>query len=166
MVRATDSVLATGTRSFAIAWRLQTVGCVLRTIAKCGPPTAQIVPHITAVKVNTHPAPVGWIHALLHISMERRVRPIGDRRNVTMLHRVPVNVSHVPSVIGLISNKMLPEAPLPEICFLTLLSRLAQRCISTLAATLADMSLDDCPSRRKIVVFRRRCPQAVQVVGE
>ncbi len=53
----------------------------------------------------------------LYITVEAAVRPIGDTRDVAMLHRIEMDVIDMAFVICLISNGMLPVTPLPNTLF-------------------------------------------------
>jgi len=90
--------------------------------------------------------------------------PIHRTRNPTVLHRVEMNVIHMPRQIGLIPDLMLPIAPLPDA---TLAFGLAAD------ADVLDFShpprkpcLDLRPAQRIIGVVRGQTPNRVQVFGQ
>jgi hypothetical protein len=56
------------------------------------------------------------------------MRPIYWSVNITMLHRIIINIIHVPPPISLIPEEVFPETPLPDFLFAPLVSRVAKPC--------------------------------------
>jgi hypothetical protein len=46
--------------------------------------------------------------------MKRRIRPITDLRDESMLDRIIMNIIRTPGIIAVIADLMLPRAPLPQ----------------------------------------------------
>src|SRR5690606_21696625 len=78
---------------------------------KPSPPLPHHQPAVIDTTPIRRPPPLG------HVSMQRRIRPIHGPRDVSMLHRVEVDVIDVPLQIVLVADQMLPISPLPEAAF-------------------------------------------------
>lgn len=59
-------------------------------------------------------APVFRQNSVPHVAMKRGVRPVAHPRDQTVLHRVEMNVIHVPFEIAFVANGVFPEAALPQ----------------------------------------------------
>ena len=49
--------------------------------------------------------------------MKRRMRPIADAPDQAMFHGIDVAIFDMASIIGFITDQVLPEAPLPDAAF-------------------------------------------------
>jgi hypothetical protein len=63
--------------------------------------------------VNPSTTPIHRINPILSITMKCRIWPFADLLAIPMLHRVVMNVIHVPDKIGFIANLMFPIPTLP-----------------------------------------------------
>ena len=77
---------------------------------------------------------------------------------MTMFNRIVVNVIHMSSPILFISQKMFPEASLPDF----LLATRGQRCIYS----DCKITLDQSPAGREVGVVRRQLPDTMEMVGQ
>lgn len=81
-----------------------------------------------------------------------------------MLDRIEVAVFDVPRVIGVVTNQMFPEAPLPDAAFI---ARLADsRAPLVLRQGFGEARLDQPPTRGKIRVVSRQTPNCMEMVGK
>jgi hypothetical protein len=62
-------------------------------------------------------APIRRIHPGRHLPMERGIRPIAHSRDVTVLHRIPMDVIDMAVEIVWVADLMLPKPPLPNRTF-------------------------------------------------
>ncbi len=62
-------------------------------------------------------APIRRVRSRRHIPMERGMRPIANSRDVTVLHRIPMDVIDMAVEIVLVADLMLPKPPLPNRTF-------------------------------------------------
>ena len=76
--------------------------------------------------------------------------PIGWIGYIPMFHRVPVDVIHVRPEVGIIADKMFPEAVLLD---------------SSLANSTCESVFDQSPAGREIVFAFGKRPDGVNVVG-
>ncbi len=72
-----------------------------------------------------------------------------------MLDRVVMNIFNVPDKVFLISDLMLPEAMLPYRAFFEFLS-----------AVSTEVTFDQSPARRKIIIVLRKSPNAMEMLGK
>lgn len=96
--------------------------------------------------------------------MEARVGPILGSRHVPVLHRIPVDVVHVSSEVGVIAYQVLPVPSLSDTAFAFVdtpgASMLPKRQVAR------EPSLDESPAEREIGIFRWQGPDGVEVVGK
>ena len=62
-------------------------------------------------------APIRRVRPRRHIPMERGIRPIAHSRDVTVLHRIPMDVIYMPVEIVGVADWVLPKPPLPNRTF-------------------------------------------------
>lgn len=62
-------------------------------------------------------APIRRVRFRRHIPMERGIRPIAHSRDVTVLHRIPMDVIDMAVEIVWVADLMLPKPPLPNCTF-------------------------------------------------
>ncbi|MFO1423577.1 MAG: hypothetical protein U1F70_07970 [Candidatus Competibacteraceae bacterium] len=62
-------------------------------------------------------APIRRIYPRRHILMERGIWPIANLFDVTVLHRIPMDVIDMPVEIVWVADWMLPKPPLPNRTF-------------------------------------------------
>ena len=86
--------------------------------------------------------------------------PIGWIGYIPMFHRVPVDVIHVRTEVGIIADKMFPVPALPYASFAMAAT---SRCVSQ---RFGEMSFDQSQSFREIMIILRQTPDCVKVVGE
>src|SRR5262245_27109416 len=63
------------------------------------------------------PSPIGWKHALRHVTMKAAVGPVRNAADVSVLHRIEVNVINMPLEIRVVTDCMLPVSALPNFLF-------------------------------------------------
>ena len=63
------------------------------------------------------PTPIRWIIPIFHTPVKRWIRPISDAFYQSVLHRIKMDIIHVPPKIILITNHVFPKTPLPYRCF-------------------------------------------------
>ena len=61
--------------------------------------------------------PVLWKNPGAHVTMKRRMRPILDAADQTMLYWIDVAVFDMAGEVSLVTDQVLPEAPLPDAAF-------------------------------------------------
>src|SRR6202008_2318023 len=104
-------------------------------------------------------APISGVDSLLHVAVKGRIRPIRHLPHKAMLHRIPVDVVHVPAQVFVVANAVFSEAALPQAAFPALEFRLAQRGDGELlAASLADAALDASPACAEVMIVRGQLP--------
>jgi len=100
------------------------------------------------------------------MAMKARPWPIFRLVNEFVFYRVEMNVVAVAKVIVLVADSVLEVARLPNAAPSLTLSG----CIPIASATgevfMGEMGFDLSPSRGKVIVVVRECPDAVQMVGE
>src|SRR3546814_21074869 len=64
-----------------------------------------------------NPTPILRQPSLGHIPMQRRIRPIHGPPDVSMFHRIEVDVIDVALPVVLVADQMLPTQPLPDPAF-------------------------------------------------
>lgn len=64
-----------------------------------------------------YPAPLKPIDSHANIAMETRMRPVANSPDQPMFHRIPMHVINMFRVIGLITDRVLPKASLPNCPF-------------------------------------------------
>lgn len=62
-------------------------------------------------------SPILRQHPIIHKPMESGVRPIHNTRHVPMLHRIPVDVVHMPGEVDFVAYQMLPIPSLQDAAF-------------------------------------------------
>lgn len=62
-------------------------------------------------------APIRRVHPRRHLPMERGIRLIAHSRDVTVLHRIPMDGIDMPVEIVGVADLMLPKPPLPNRTF-------------------------------------------------
>lgn len=62
-------------------------------------------------------SPIGGVRPRRYIPMERGIRPITHSRDVSMLHRIPMDVIDMVVEIVLVADLMFPKPPLPNRTF-------------------------------------------------
>ena len=72
------------------------------------PPARHVVSHLPNIT-----GPIRRQESLMDIPVERRMRPIPDAANETVLHRIEVDVVDVAREVVLIPNGVLPKSSLP-----------------------------------------------------
>ena len=91
------------------------------------------------------------------------MRPIGDARDVPMLHRIEMDIIDMALKIRVIANGMFPIAPLPD----TFLSFADFACGPRhWIKTSRKAALDQAPTYREIVIALRQRPKRVDVIGQ
>ena len=93
--------------------------------------------------------------------MKAAVWPIDHTRDVTVLHRIEMDVVDVTFEISIIANGMLPVASLPDTLFP--LRDFALRSWPR-AKTVGKAALDEAPARGEIRVVLGQRPQRVNMV--
>ena len=58
--------------------------------------------------------PIGSANPFFDPTMKARMFPLLRTLRMSVLHRIVVNIIHMPGKILLIANEMFPEAPLPN----------------------------------------------------
>src|SRR5262249_46469297 len=59
-------------------------------------------------------APVSRQHTVLHIAVEAAVRPVANPSDITVLHRIEVDVIDVTLEVRIVSDCVLPKPSLPD----------------------------------------------------
>jgi len=62
-------------------------------------------------------APIRRVRPRRHLPMERGIRPIAHSRDVTVLHRIPMDVINMAVEIVLVADLMFQKPPLPNRAF-------------------------------------------------
>ena len=59
------------------------------------------------------PTPIRRIDAGRHVTMERGIRPVLHPLHMAVFQWIHMHIIHMPLVIGLVADQMLPIVPLP-----------------------------------------------------
>src|SRR5262249_42228881 len=95
------------------------------------------------------PSPIGWKHALRHVTMKAAVGPVRNAADVSVLHRIEVSVINMPLEIRVVTDCMLPVSALPNSFFaLDNLARRSRPCVETARET----ALDQIPACREVSI--------------
>jgi hypothetical protein len=100
----------------------------------------------------------------LYVAVERRMRPIADTRDQTVLDRIDVTIFDVAAKILLIADQMFPEPTLPDGAFTSRNADVAPRLGR--GNGLGEGDLNQPPAQRKIGVAGRQCPNCVDVIRQ
>ena len=92
--------------------------------------------------------------------MERRIRPVFRCCDEAMLHRVPVNVIDMAVEVVGVTDKMFPEAPLPDSALA--LSAASARVVRT-GKRFRKTRFYEPPAHGIIMIVRRQAPDAMEV---
>src|ERR1700756_2376166 len=92
------------------------------------------------------------------------MRPFGWARGMAVLDRIVVNIVHMPRVVALVADHVLPKAALPDTAFTLQSTTPAQMLV--LRNALREQTFDAPPTRGEISIVRRQCPHAMQVIGQ
>src|SRR5262245_10221116 len=96
--------------------------------------------------------------------METTVRPVTDPGDISVLHRIEVDVIDVAREIRVITDCMLPKPSLPDSRFASAyLAPRSQRCRTQPAGKSA---FDLSPARCEIGIARRQCPNGMEMVRQ
>jgi hypothetical protein len=96
--------------------------------------------------------------------MKRRVRPIADPPDQTMLDRIDVAILNMPSIIGLVADQMLPKSALPDATFAACKADRTE--LFLLWKRFGEASFDQAPAKRKIRIARRQCPYRMEMIRQ
>jgi hypothetical protein len=96
--------------------------------------------------------------------MKRAERPISNLGYIAMLHRIEMDIVHVPLEIGGVPDGVLPITPLPKPPFTARAFALRARC--SLFKSARKSCLDQTPAQRVVVIPTRQRPQRMQVIRQ
>jgi hypothetical protein len=102
--------------------------------------------------------------ANFEIATIRGMRPILGLIHKPMLHRVEMDVIHMPLQIGLVADRMFPVTPLPDSTLAPFVSHTAAALVIRDAE--AEIALDPLPAGREIRVSLRQPPDPVHVLRQ
>lgn len=98
------------------------------------------------------------------ISVETGIRPFFNGFHIAMLHRIPVNVIDMLTVIRFVTDKVFPESPLPY-ASLSPFSPALENFLTFFDMT-GKISLDQAPSNGESRIAIRQHPDAMQMIWQ
>ena len=113
-------------------------------------------------------SPIQIVNTFRNPTMKRGVRPICGARNVTMFHRVEVNVIEMCLEVVFIFNRMLPETPLPDASPSILFSRVRGALFQSplFQISFCEFLFYPAPAFREVGISRRQRPDRVKMIRQ
>src|SRR5580704_7290758 len=96
--------------------------------------------------------------------MDTAVRPVADPSDISMLHRIEVDVIDVTLEVSVIAYCMLPKPSLPDTRFAPL--HLAPRPQLRRRQLAGESAFDLAPAWGKIGIVGRQCPNGMEMVRQ
>jgi hypothetical protein len=104
-------------------------------------------------------APVSRQQTVLHMAVEAAVRPVANASDITVLHRIEVNVIDVTLEVRIISDCVLPKTSLPDSRFTP--PYLAPRPQLRRRQLAGESAFDLAPAFREIGIAGRQGPNGM-----
>jgi hypothetical protein len=128
----------------------------------CDPGVRFTRQEILSCRVHCHPNPLE--QTSLDVTVEAAMGPIGYAGDVSMFHRIKMNVVGVAFQVGVIANSVLPVTALPDALFT--LDRFAGRSRGRRIKAAGEATFDQAPASREVCVPIRQRPERMKVIWQ
>ncbi len=119
------------------------------------------IPHI----FRQASAPIGWKQPVLHIAVERRMRPVAHLPHQAVFYRVEISIKNMTFQIGIITDFMFPKPPLPNACFtFSLLAGI--RMAAAIRQAFGKIGFQNLHDTRKIIAVFRQPQHQMEMAGQ